>query len=279
MNNHFKIKKSVAIKYLQCQSKELNQFAIHAFSMRFGGISNDNYNSLNLSYNVGDKIENVVENRKRIFSALGINYKRVVAAQQVHGDKIAIINKGDEGRGALNYENSIPGSDALITNVPNIPLLMCYADCVPVLILDPVKKVIGLVHAGRGGSLLKISSKTLSKMKEIYKCEPSSCLAIIFPSIGPCCYCFENREIIADWLTKENIINEVVTTKEKNSWQIDLKKANYFQLINEGIKDQNIFTSPECTVDNPNIYFSHCRDKGETGRMAAIFMLKDNEKK
>ena len=277
MDNNFKLKTSGMIKYLQCQSREFNQLTKHAFTTRCGGVSNKPYSSLNLSFSVSDKIKNVIENRKRVFNALGMNYKSVVSAKQVHKDNITIINKEDKGRGALNYGKSISGSDALITNIPNLPLLMCYADCVPVLILDPVKKAIGLVHAGRNGTLLKISLKTLLKMKETFGTQPNSCLAVIFPSIGPCCYHFTNREIIADWLTQENITNKVVRIQEKNNWQIDLKKANNIQLIYGGIKSQNIFTSTECTADNSDIYFSHHRDKGKTGRMAAIFMLKDNK--
>jgi len=277
MDNNFKLKTSGMIKYLQCQSKEFNQLTKHAFTTRCGGVSNKPYRSLNLSFGVSDKVENVIENRKRIFNTLGMNYKSVVSAKQVHKDSITITNKGDKGRGALNYGKSISGSDALITNIPNLPLLMCYADCVPVLILDPVKKAIGLVHAGRKGTLLNISLKTLLKMKETFGTQPNSCLAVIFPSICPRCYYFTNREIIVDWLTQENITNEVVYIQEKNNWQIDLKKANNIQLIHGGIKSQNIFTSTECTADNPDIYFSHHCDKGKTGRMAAIFMLKDNK--
>ncbi|MEA2021459.1 MAG: peptidoglycan editing factor PgeF [Candidatus Caldatribacteriota bacterium] len=276
MDNNFKLKTSGMIKYLQCQSKGFNQLTKHAFTTRCGGVSNKPYSNLNLSFNVNDKIENVIKNRKRIFNELNMDYKSVVSAKQVHKDNITVVNKGDKGRGALNYGKSISKSDALITNIPNLPLLMCYADCVPVLILDPTKKVIGLAHAGRNGTLLNISLKTLLKMKEIFGTRPDSCLAVIFPSIGPCCYYFSNREIIADWLTQENITNKVVHIKRKNNWQIDLKKANYIQLIKVGIKSQNIFTSTECTADNPDIYFSHHRDKGKTGRMAAIFMLKDN---
>ena len=276
MDNNFKLKTSGMIKYLQCQSKEFNQLTKHAFSTRCGGISSKSYSSLNLSFNVNDKIENVIENRKIFFNALDINYKSIVSAKQVHKDNIAVVNKGDKARGALNYRKSISESDALITDIPNLPLLMCYADCVPVLILDPDKKAIGLAHAGRNGTLLNISLKTLLKMKETFGTRPDSCLAVIFPSIGPCSYYFTNREIIADWLTQENITNEVVHIQGKNNWQIDLKKANNIQLIKGGIKSKNIFTSTECTADNPDIYFSHHRNKGKTGRMAAIFMLKDN---
>ena len=112
-------------------------------------------------------------------------------------------------------------------------------------------------------------------MKKNFGTKANSCIAVIFPSIGPSCYNFNERKIIEDWLTKENISNEVVCIKGKNNWQINLKKANYVQLKKGGIESQNIFASTTCTENSPNIYFSHHRDKKKTGRMAAIFMLKD----
>jgi len=276
MSNQFKLRNCGEIKYLQCQSKELNQLTNHAFSTRCSGVSKIPYNSLNLSLSVGDDKKSVIKNRKRFFDVFTIDYKKIVSTKQVHKDNIAIISREDEGRGALNYRDSISGSDALLTNIPSIPLLMFYADCVPVFILDPVKKVIGLIHAGRNGTLLNLSFKTVVKMKENYGTKPDTCIAAIFPAIGPSCYHFNNQEIVADWLTDENIKNNIVLKNKENIIQIDLKKANFMQLKKVGLKIRNIFTSNECTADNPKCYFSHHRDKGKTGRMAALLMLKEN---
>ena len=276
MNNQFKLRNCGEIKYLQCQSKELNQLTNHAFSTRCSGVSKIPYNTLNLSLSVCDDKKNVIENRKFFFDVFTIDYKKIVSTKQVHKDNIAIISREDEGKGALNYRDSIPGSDALLTNIPGVPLLMFYADCVPVFILDPVKKVIGLIHAGRNGTLLNLSFKTVVKMEENYGTKPDTCIAAIFPAIGSCCYHFDNQEIVADWLTDENIKNNIVLKNKENIIQIDLKKANFMQLKKAGLKTRNIFTSNECTADNLKCYFSHHRDKGKTGRMAALLMLKEN---
>ena len=112
-----------------------------------------------LSYNVGDEENRVAENRKIILDALNVDYRTAVTAQQVHKDKITVLKEEDKGKGAFTDSDAIKESDALITNIPEIPLLMCYADCVPIFILDPVKKVIALIHSGRKGIAFLTGSK------------------------------------------------------------------------------------------------------------------------
>ena len=276
MENIFSLEKCGKIQYLQCLSNVFSQFTVHAFSTRYGGASKNPYANLNLSLNVGDSDHSVLENRRRFLNTFDIDYQKVICVEQVHGDHIAVIKKKDSGKGALSFDSCIPGKDAMITNIPNIPLSMFYADCVPVFLLDPIKKAIGLIHAGRNGTFFKITLKTLFKMKEIYGTRPKDCLAIIFPSIGACCYQFKNHEIIRDWLTDKNIKNEIVQIKKNITVKIDLKKANMIQLKEAGIKSKNIFLSKNCTFDRSDIYFSHRRDNGKTGRMAAFLILKDS---
>ncbi|MEA1939456.1 MAG: peptidoglycan editing factor PgeF [Candidatus Caldatribacteriota bacterium] len=278
MKQNFELIGIEKIKYIRCRRRDFSNLTVNAFTTRLGGISENYYKSLNLSFNVNDKESYVLENRKRILDILDIDYRKIVSAQQIHKDRITVVERGDEGKGAFKYLEGISGSDALITNKPGIPLLMCYADCVPIIILDPIKKAIGLIHGGRRGTQLKIAFKTIIKMKQTFGTEPNSCLAAIFPSIGPCCYNFTNQEEIIDWLNEKNIYNKIVVKKEKNSWSIDLRKANYLQLIKSGMKTKNIFISEKCTADNHELFFSHHRDNGRTGRMAAIFMLKENRK-
>jgi len=274
MENNFTLNKCGKIQYLQCYSKIFNKFTKHAFSTRYGGASKNAYTSLNLSLNVGDINEVVLDNRSRFFYPFNINYKKAVCVEQVHEDKIAVISKADSGKGALSFNHCILGKDSMITNIPNIPLLMFYADCVPVMLLDPVKKAIGLVHAGRKGTFLNISTKTLLKMKEVYGTNPADCLAAIFPAIGPCCYQFKNPEVIKNWLANKYIKQKIVQIGKNHSVKIDLKKANLLQLKETGIQRKNIFMNVNCTEDHSEIYFSHHRDHGKTGRMAALLMLK-----
>ena len=275
MNQDFELKELGQIKYFRCRHLDNTNLVTNAFTTRTGGVSITPFDSLNTSYNVNDKESCVAENRKKIFNVLDIDYRNIVSAQQVHMDKIALVRKEDTGKGAFKYSNAIAESDALITNIPAIPLLMCYADCVPVFILDPVIKVIALIHSGRKGTELELTLKTLFKMKKIFNTEPHSCLAAIFPSIGPCCYHMKEENKIDDyWLNKDKYNSIPISLQNKSDRSLDLRKANYGQLIKGGVEEKNIFINKICTADHPEFFFSYRRDKGNTGRMAAIFMLK-----
>ena len=275
MNQDFELKKFGLIKYFSCSKLNNTNLVINAFTARTGGESRFAFDSLNLSYNVGDEEKRVVKNRNIILDALSIDYRTAVTAQQVHKDKISLVKKEDKGRGALKYSKGIEQTDALITDIPGTPLLMCYADCVPIFILDPVKKAIALIHSGRKGTELELTLKTLFKMKKIFDTNPHSCLAAIFPSIGPCCYHIKEENKIDDyWLNEAKYHGEPISLQNKSGRSFDLRKANYGQLIQAGLEKKNIFVNQICTADHPELFFSYRRDKGNTGRMAAIFMLK-----
>ena len=275
MNQDFELKKLGQIKYFNCRELDNTNLVVNAFTTRTGGVSRIPFDNLNLSYNVGDKESRVAENRKIILDALSIDYRTAVTAQQVHKDKIALVRKEDKDRGAFKYSKGIGQTDALITDISGIPLLMCYADCVPIFILDPIKKAIALIHSGRKGTELELTLKTLFKMKKIFKTNPCSCLAAIFPSIGPCCYSIKEENKIDDyWLNQVGYNIEPISLKNKGVRRLDLRKANNVQLIKAGLLKKNIFVNEICTADHPELFFSYRRDKGNTGRMAAIFMLK-----
>ncbi len=275
MNQDFELKEFGQIKYFKCRELDNTNLTVNTFTTRSGGVSRSPFDSLNVSYNVDDKDSCVIENRKIILDILGIDYRCVVSAQQVHKDKITVVRKEDKGKGAFKYSNGIAESDALITNVSGIPLLMCYADCVPIFILDPIKKAIALIHSGRRGTELELTLKTLFKMKKIFETNPRSCLAAIFPSIGPCCYKIKNQDEVNNCSSKNKLSNnsKIIYKQNKDEWYLDLKKANYLQLIKGGVEEKNIFVNEICTADHPEFFFSYRRDMGNTGRMAAIFML------
>ena len=275
MNQDFKLKEFGQIKYFKCKELDNTNLVENAFTTRLGGVSRSPFDSLNVSYNVGDKESYVTKNRKTILDVLDIDYRSVVSAQQVHKDKITLVKKEDKGKGAFQYSNGIAESDALITNIPDIPLLMCYADCVPIFILDPIKKAIALIHSGKKGTELELTLKTLYKMKKIFGTNPHSCLAAIFPSISLYCYSIKEQNKIDDyWLDKDKFNGELISKQNKSGWNLDLRKANYWQLIKGGVKEKNIFVNEICTVGHPELFFSYRRDIGNTGRMAGIFMLK-----
>ncbi len=245
----------------------------HGMSTRIGGVSNPPFAELNLGLRSGDEIDNVIINRQRFCEAIQVDFSRVITAQQVHGNDVAIVTAREAGRGAKNYFEALPATDALVTNEKSLPLMLFFADCVPVVIVDPVRQAIGMCHAGWKGTVAKIAQKTVGTMQTCYGTEPADCLIGIGPSIGPCCY--EVDEVVITELKKgwENWQDLVKPAFPKNKWFLDLWKTNRKQLEAIGVRSENIVISGLCTSCNTHLFFSHRAEHGVTGRQAAIISL------
>lgn len=243
----------------------------HGISTRLGGDSPAPFASLNLGLHTGDDAEAVWHNRQSFCQAVGVSADRAVTAQQVHGDVVRLVTGAHAGRGARCYNQSIEGTDALITNVPDLPLLLFFADCVPVLIADPVAGAIGVSHAGWKGTVAKIAQKTVLAMQREFNTKPSDCLIGIGPSIGPCCY--EVDEAVMNKLRTAFLDWEQLVTPKGDRWQLNLWEANRQQLQEIGVAGANITVSQICTADNTPLFFSHRAEKGLTGRIGAIISL------
>jgi YfiH family protein len=243
----------------------------HGVSTRLGGLSQPPYSALNLGIKTGDAAAIVQANRNLFCQAAGVIADKLVTAQQVHGDRIYIVEAGDAGRGRMGYETSIPDTDALITNVAGIPLMLFFADCVPVLIADPVKKVVAVSHAGWRGTVAKIGQKTVLTMQDKFGTDPNDCLAAIGPSIGPCCY--EVDKTVIDALQSSFSWWEDVVVPRRDRWMLDLWETNRRQLQDIGVKADNITISGVCTACNTELFYSHRAEKGKAGRLGAVIAL------
>ncbi|HWR08129.1 peptidoglycan editing factor PgeF [Sporomusa sp.] len=243
----------------------------HGVSTRLGGQSIAPFTSLNLGLHIGDDAEATWHNRQAFCHALGLPAEKAVTAEQVHGDVVQQVTLQDAGRGAQHYHESIKGTDALITNIPGLPLMLFFADCVPVLIFDPIHNAIGISHAGWKGTVAKIGQKTVLAMQQQYNTNPADCLAGIGPSIGPCCY--EVDEFVLNKLQAGFNNWEELVTPSGNRWNLNLWEANRQQLKEIGIIDDNISVSGICTACNTQIFYSHRAEAGCTGRIGAIISL------
>lgn len=245
----------------------------HGFTSRLGGISQPPYHTLNMSFTVRDVPEKVVENRRRAAEAIGFPLEDLVALQQVHGDRVAVATSEHKGRGALNYETALPETDAVITREAGVPLSTYHADCVPVFFLDPVTPAVGLAHAGWKGTALKIAAKTLLAMHGHFGTRVEDCLVAIGPSIGPCCYEVDGRvkDIFGQAFREAGAFFQA-TGEEK--WHLDLWEANTRALEEIGVPRRHIFVSRLCTGCRTDLFYSHRKEKGLTGRMAALIMLR-----
>jgi len=171
---------------------------LHGFTTRLGGVSEGIYESLNMGIHLDDDVEKVLENYRRLGKSMGFDHTRISCPNQVHSDNILVVKEEDAGDGIarpLTHQNI----DAQITNVKNLPLVCYAADCVPILLADPISRVVGSVHAGWRGTVAGIAAKTVQKMVEEFGCLPENIHAVIGPSIGP-----ENYEV------DQMVIDEII---------------------------------------------------------------------
>ncbi|HDP69396.1 MAG TPA: peptidoglycan editing factor PgeF [Actinobacteria bacterium] len=250
-------------------SELLNKSSILiAFSKRHGGKSKSPYDSLNLALHVGDKEEVVIENREILCSNLVIDMHRLTTCEQVHGSNVVVVDESLVGRGSLFQQEAILQTDALITNIKDVPLAVFCADCVPILIVDPVKRVVGVVHAGWRGTYAEISRRVVQRFVDKFGSSPKNILSFIGPHIRDCCY--RVGQLFAQKF--EDKFPLKLDTHPGESY-LNLEEANIKQLIKSGVQPGNINSAHSCTSCNPN-FFSYRRDKGVTGRQCALVVIK-----
>jgi len=228
----------------------------HGFLTRLGGVSKAPYESLNLSASYGDREENVQKNKQRVAEIFEFDPKRLILLNQLHQDKILLIREPLEPVPfSLEY-------DAMITDVPNTYLGVLTADCIPIFMIDRVKKVIAAIHAGRQGTALSITSKVLRRMKEEFGCLSKDLIFGMGASIGSCCYEIDEKVFVPEW-------KPFSTSKGNGKWMVDLARINIFQLEKEGIRKEQIFKIDLCTSCHTDLLFSY-RKEGQTGRQISF---------
>lgn len=261
------------LEYIKFSNLEKYGYLIeHCFTMRKGGVSTGEFSSLNLGLKKKDSRENVIENFRRICRALNIELSNVVLSDQVHGTNIRVVTEKDRGKGIL-VDNDIKDCDGLITNTKNVAIVTFYADCVPVFLFDPEKRVIGLAHSGWKGTLEQIAANAVNIMVTRFKCSPENIVSAIGPSIGKCCFEVGN-EVKEKFINKISWSENFCTKKDEEKTYIDLQGIVKQTLINSGLRSENIFISNICTKCNKDMFFSHRGDMGKTGSLAAIMQLK-----
>jgi YfiH family protein len=265
------------------QAAALNRlpWLVHGFSMRSGGVSEiDGEKVLNLGAVEWDKRENVEENRRRFVAAAGASDLSFVSLHQIHSDVVRIFD--------ASPTKQCKG-DALATNRKGLLLGVRTADCSPVLVVDPKKRVVAAIHAGWRGTLARIVAKTIGQMQMEFGSEPKDLLAAIGPTIGGCCY-EVGTEVAADFSAKfsnaAEFFDELRTGDEPNPLQwlnmmppghqpppkkvlLDLKRANRAQLLEAGVVEKNIFVTELCTSCDVDRLFSYRKEGAMSGRLLA----------
>lgn len=244
----------------------------HGFSTRLGGVSKGEWESMNLSFQRGDKPENVIENYHRICAKLQVDPRNLVFTDQVHDTKVHVATKKDCQENDLKNKK-LTGIDALITNELDVVLCTSYADCVPLYFVDQKKRAIGLAHSGWRGTVGKIGAKTIDAMKREYGTDPKDVIAVIGPSI--CQECYEVSLDVAEAFFEAfgNITLDFIGQTKKEKFQLDLWHANELILLEAGLQQEHIFSSQICTCCNYKWLFSHRASHGRRGNLAAFLSL------
>lgn len=271
------LKESNGVYYFQFPLLEKSGIVTHGFSTKIGGVSKGVYAQMNLGVSRGDDPEAVLENYRRIANVLHMPWERMVLSHQTHTTNIRVVTEKDAGAGLVkkrDYENV----DGLITNIPNLPLVTFYADCVPLYFVDPVHRAIGLSHSGWRGTVNRMGQCTVEAMKAEYHSRPEDILACIGPSI--CSECYEVGEEVAQefekaFLPAQN--EQILKQKPDGKYLLNLWKANEIILLEAGIKKEHLAITDVCTKCNPDLLYSHRVMGNQRGNLAAFLCLNEAE--
>jgi YfiH family protein len=231
----------------------------HIVTGRNPHIHRGNIAGLNYGLNVPDDPLAVAQNRTEIAQLLHASDAAVVIPFQTHSNNIAVIDDS-------NKDHIFENTDALITNVPGIIIGTLSADCVPILLADPVAHVIASIHAGWKGTVSEIAKHTVQRMQKDFNCLPENILAGIGPSISAVCY--EVGEEVAIHFS-----DSCKSDSSNGKTCIDLWKANQAQLIEAGLLPEHIEIAGRCTFSNPADFYSARRDGIQTGRMGSFILF------
>ncbi len=247
----------------------------HSFSTRLGGVSKEYFSSMNFSFTRGDDPRHVMENYRRMASFLNVDVERMVLSHQTHTTNVRVVTEMDAGKGVIR-ERDYQNVDGLVTNIPGITLVTFYADCVPLYIVDPVHKAIGLSHSGWRGTANRMGRITLDVMKRAYGTEASDVIACIGPSI--CQDCFEVGAEVAEAFAaafSPEYHRALFYKKENGKYQLNLWKANEIIFQEAGVTAGQIHVTDICTRCNPELLFSHRKHGEKRGNLAAFLSIKE----
>jgi YfiH family protein len=244
---------------------------VHGVGSRVGGASHGVYAGLNISFGTGDDPAVVTRNRHALYDVLGAKATQVVVARQVHSARVLSpssdgLEPSESGWRVMGQEG-----DGLITTEPEVFLQMSFGDCVPLLFFDPVRRAIGVAHAGWKGTIAKIGAATVRAMAEAYGSRPADLMVGIGPSIGPCCY--QVREDVAGPARRAFLkADSLLLRQPDGSLHLDLWAACREALLGTGVESERIETAGLCTRCRRDHFFS--ARGGDRGRFAALIGLR-----
>ena len=217
-----------------------------------------------------------LRNREKLARLLGVSLDLMVGCRQVHGTLVARVTMADAGRGLLPGAPSIEDADGMVTDAPGLALFVLSADCPPVFLYDPTRRVIGLVHSGWKGTVGRIAANAVDVIKNYYACNPADIVAAVGPGIGPCCYNVgENVIEAAQDAFPEAWIGDIpVLERRGDETYFNLRESIRRTLLDAGVAPDNITVEPVCTSHNRQLFYSHRGDQGQCGLFGAVLGLR-----
>jgi len=272
MKEPFKLKKD---EYFIIESwTKLFPELIAGFSTKKGGVSQAEYEQLNLGFHVGDDKNHVAANRNILAKQLSFPLENWIGAEQVHNSQIYKVSQEDHGKGAAEYDSSFKATDGFYTNSQDTLLTLCYADCVPLYFVAPKQKMIGTAHAGWKGTVLEIGKKMIEQWNK--EGIPSSDIFVaIGPSICGNCYTVDDKVMNHVQNLLEEYDEKPYTLISRGQYQLDLKHLNAILIAKAGVPTNQIQASTLCTSCESELFFSYRRDQGKTGRLLSFIGWKE----
>ena len=258
------------VVYLSAEGLDCSS-AVHGFSTRLGGVSRPPFDSLNLGFSRGDDPACVHENYRRFCAAVGVKKDRLVCSKQVHLDHVLRVTGADAGKG-IDRERDYE-ADGLITDEPGLGLVIFSADCIPVLLHDPVGRAVGACHCGWRGTALGIAAKTVRRMAEEFGTDPANLRCAIGPGISRCCFETDSDVPAAMREALGEAAEPFLTDHHNGKYHVDLKGINRHWLVSAGVRPENIAVSNRCTACELDTFFSHRRTGQARGSLAAVIGL------
>ncbi len=236
-----------------------------AFTERSGGVSKPPYTSLNLGTHVGDNLEDVLENRHRVLKALGIDdlEERLLVPNQTHSDVVVVVDESPYTIEGIRKKIST-GCDAIVVGVCDVPVMLCYADCVPVILVAP--SGFAVIHSGWRGTIARISAKALDELCRVSCCTPEDVVAYIGPHIRSSEY-----EVSQDLM--DSFTSSFGSGVDDGSCRLNLSKAIEIALLDKGMSEENILDCGISTLQECERFFSYRAEEGLCGRHGAVACL------
>jgi hypothetical protein len=242
----------------------------HFSSTREGGVSSGEYASLNLGNYSDDRTDNIRRNKELLCNELNIPVTRLVGAHQVHGTSVKLVDENLVSSSTTDRTSAMEGYDALICRTPGICITATTADCVPVLLFDPVTKSIAAIHSGWRSTLNNITNTTIEAMQKAFGTDPAHLIAAIGPCISGTAY-EVGEELQLQFETKDAGTDRFFIPIDNGKYLFDIRSVVRCQLQKAGVSDIEI--SEHCTFSEPELFFSARRQSIHSGRMLSGIQL------